>query len=223
MRRATFDVMSNIIHHCRSAAKVRENTPITSEFPYEVEIIAEKLKVPWAIALSNEGKIYFTERSGTIRVIEGGNLNPDPLITFKEPFISLGEGGLLGIALDPNFSENHYIYVMYSYSEGEQFYNRIVRLVEENNKASIDRIILDKIPASPVHNGGRIKIGPDKKLYITTGDAANAELSQDPSSLAGKILRIELDGSVPSDNPKNIIAHWNKSVKASAHSPPITV
>jgi glucose/arabinose dehydrogenase len=201
MRRTTFDVMSNIIYRCRSAAKVRENVPKPSEFPYEVEIIAENLNVPWAIDISNEGNLYFTERSGTIRIIEDGKLNPEPLITFREPFMSLGEGGLLGIALDPSFSENHYIYVMYSYSEGEQFYNRIVRLVEENNKAAIDRIILDKIPGSPIHSGGRLKIGPDKKLYITTGDAANPELSQDPLSLAGKILRIELDGSIPMDNP----------------------
>lgn len=201
MRRTNFDVMSNIIYRCRNAAKSRENIINTVELPYVVEIIAEKLKVPWAIDISKDGKIYFTERSGTVRVIEDDKLNPEPLITFKESFTSLGEGGLLGIALDPNFSQNHYIYVMYSYSEGDRFFNRIVRLIEQNSKASIDRIILDKIPGSPIHNGGRIKIGPDNKLYITTGDAANAELSQDPLSLAGKILRIELDGSIPTDNP----------------------
>lgn len=134
-------------------------------------------------------------------MIEDGKLNTQPLITFGAPFISQGEGGLMGIALDPNYSQNHYMYVMHSYVEDNQIYNRVVRLIERNNKAFIDRILLDKIPGGQIHNGGRIKIGPDKKLYITTGDAANPALAQELASTAGKILQIELDGSIPVDNP----------------------
>jgi glucose/arabinose dehydrogenase len=122
-------------------------------------------------------------------------------MTFSVPFVSAGEGGLMGIALDPNYSQNHYMYVMHSYGEGNQIYNRVIRLVENNNRASIDRILLDRIPGGRIHNGGRLKIGPDKKLYITTGDSGNSALAQDPTSLAGKILRIELDGRIPADNP----------------------
>jgi len=107
----------------------------------------------------------------------------------------------MGIALDPNYSQNHYMYVMHSYAEGNRIYNRVVRLVENNNRASLDRVLLDKIPGGRIHNGGRIKIGPDQKLYITTGDAGNSALAQDYTSTAGKILRIELDGSIPKDNP----------------------
>jgi glucose/arabinose dehydrogenase len=107
----------------------------------------------------------------------------------------------MGIALDPNYSQNHYMYVMHSYAEGNRIYNRVVRLVENNNNASIDQVLVDKIPGGRIHNGGRLKIGPDQKLYITTGDAGNPELAQDPTSTAGKILRIELDGTVPKDNP----------------------
>ena len=154
-----------------------------------------------AIDISNDGKLYFTERSGSIRIIENSKLNPEPLITFNFPFISQGEGGLMGIALDPNFSQNHYIYVMHTYSNNNRIYNRVIRLVENNNKASIDRILMDNIPGGQFHNGGRIKIGPDKKLYITTGDAENPALAQNITSTAGKILRIELDGSIPKDNP----------------------
>lgn len=171
------------------------------QLPYDIEIIAENLYVPWAIAISDHGKLYFTERSETIKTIENGQLNPQPLITFAPPFISQGEGGLMGIALDPNHSQNHYIYVMYSYAEGNQIYNRVVRLIENNNTASIDRILIDRIPGGRFHNGGRLKIGPDGKLYVTTGDAGNPSLAQDPLSLAGKILRIERDGTIPSDNP----------------------
>ncbi|MDU1350672.1 MAG: PQQ-dependent sugar dehydrogenase [Clostridium argentinense] len=174
---------------------------ILLEFPYEIEIVAENLYVPWAIAISDEGKIYFTERSGAIRMIEDGQLHPEPLITFDLPFISQGEGGLMGIVLDPNYSQNRYIYVMHSYVENNQIYNRVVRLIEQNNKALIDHVIIDKIPGGRIHNGGRIKIGPDKKLYITTGDAGNSALAQDITNTAGKVLRIELDGSIPKDNP----------------------
>ncbi|MBU5308328.1 PQQ-dependent sugar dehydrogenase [Clostridioides mangenotii] len=171
------------------------------QFPFEIEVIAENLYVPWAIDISDASDLYFTERSGSIRVIEDGKLNPQPLITLPAPFISQGEGGLMGIALDPNYSQNNYLYVMHTYMEDNQIYNRVVRLVINENTASIDRVLIDKIPGGQIHNGGRIKIGPDKNLYITTGDAGNSALSQDPTSTAGKILRIRLDGSIPDDNP----------------------
>ncbi len=171
------------------------------QLPYDIEIIAENLYVPWAVAISNEGRIYFTERSGSVRVIENGMLLTQPLITFGPPFISTGEGGLMGIELDPDFLQNHYIYVMHTYREGNQIYNRVVRLIEQGNKASLDRVLIDKIPGAQIHNGGRIKVGPDGKLYIATGDAADPQLAQDPLSTAGKILRIERDGSIPDDNP----------------------
>ncbi|MEG0774264.1 PQQ-dependent sugar dehydrogenase [Clostridium sp.] len=182
---------------------VKGNITSLRQFPYNIEVVAENLYVPWAIDISSDGKLYFTQRSGEIRIIENGKLLPQPLITFGPPFVSQGEGGLMGIVLDPNYSQNHYIYVMHSYSEGSRIFNRVVRLIEDNNKATIDRVILDRIPGGRIHNGGRLKIGPDKKLYITTGDAGNSALAQNPTSLAGKILRIELDGSIPVDNPFN--------------------
>ncbi len=201
MKRKIYNVLSNMILRGSNASKVKSKGVISREFPYEIEVVAENLYVPWAIDISNEGRLYFTERSGAIRIIEDGKLLPQPLIIFSAPFVSQGEGGLMGIALDPNYSQNHYMYVMHSYEEGNQIYNRVVRLVEKNNKASIDRVLIDKIPGGRIHNGGRIKIGPDRKLYITTGDAGNSALAQNITSTAGKILRIELDGSIPEDNP----------------------
>lgn len=195
------NILSKMIFRGGNAANVKTRSITSRQFQYEVEVIAENLYVPWAMDISNEGKIYFTERSGAIRIIEDGKLLIQPLITFGAPFVSRGEGGLMGIALDPNYSQNHYMYVMHSYAEGNRIYNRVVRLIENNNRASIDRVLLDRIPGGKIHNGGRLKIGPDKKLYITTGDAGNSALAQDLRSIAGKILRIELDGSVPKDNP----------------------
>lgn len=171
------------------------------ELQYDIEVVATNLNIPWAIAISPEGKLYVTERDGTIRIVEDGSLKSEPLISLQSPFISIGEGGLMGIALDPNFIQNRYLYIMYSYKENDVLYNRVVRLLEENDKATMDKIILDKIPAGSIHNGGRIKIGPDQKLYITTGDAGFPANAQDLTSTAGKILRIELDGGIPADNP----------------------
>ncbi len=184
-----------------NAAYVKANVVTSSEFPYDIEIIAENLYVPWAIDISDEGVLYFTERSGAVRMIKDGKLDPQPIIQFQTPFVSQGEGGLMGIVLDPNFSDNHYMYVMHSHEEDNQIYNRVLRLLEQNNRASIDRVLLDKIPGGAIHDGGRLKIGPDQKLYITTGDAGNSNLAQDLTSTAGKILRIELDGEIPQDNP----------------------
>ncbi|MBB6713222.1 PQQ-dependent sugar dehydrogenase [Clostridium gasigenes] len=201
MYKMVYNFLVNRVFNSRDAVNIKEKTIASRQFPYEIKVIAEKLYVPWAITISDEGKLYVTERSGSIRIIEDGKLIPQPLITFRAPFVSQGEGGLMGIVLDPNYSLNHYMYVMHSYLEGGRVYNRVVRLVENNNRASIDRVLLDKIPGGQIHNGGRIKIGPDNRLYITTGDAGNPALAQDPTSTAGKILRIELDGSIPQDNP----------------------
>jgi glucose/arabinose dehydrogenase len=170
------------------------------QFPYRIEVIAENLSVPWAIAESDDGRIFFTERGGTIRVIENGRLNPQP-VAIISPIFTEAEAGLFGIALDPNFSENGYVYAMHTYSVGNNIYARIIRFVDRNNSLSLDNIIIDRIPSGRIHLGGRIKIGPDGKLYIPAGDANNYSFAQDPSILAGKILRLNLDGTIPEDNP----------------------
>lgn len=201
MKRIIYNIVPHKIFRSQRKISIKARGITSRQVPYEIKVIAEKLFVPWAIAISDNGKLYFTERSGTIRVIEGDRLNPRPLITFTSPFVSKGEGGLLGIALGTNYLQNHYMYVMHSYEDGGGLYNRVVRLIENNNRAEIDRVLIDKIPGGAIHNGGRIKIGPDKKLYITTGDAGSSNLAQDMGSTGGKILRIELDGSIPKDNP----------------------
>lgn len=201
MKKNIPNIFSNMLFRISNVDTTNIKAISSDDIPYKVEVIAKNLFIPWAMDISSDGRIFFTERPGRIRVIENGKLLKDPLIKFPNPFISQSEGGLLGIALDPNFTQNHYIYAMYSYAEGNRIYNRVVRLIENNNKASINGIILDKIPGALIHNGGRLKIGPDQKLYITTGDAANPGLAQNPASAAGKILRVDLDGRIPKDNP----------------------
>ncbi|HEY7367626.1 MAG TPA: PQQ-dependent sugar dehydrogenase [Nitrosopumilaceae archaeon] len=167
---------------------------------YNVEVItvAENLQIPWEIAFAPDERIFFTERVGKLRVIEDGNLNPEPVAILN---VGAVEGGLLGLALDPNFEENHYLYLYYTYNEFPFTYNKVVRYTEHDNTLSDELILVDKIPGAAIHDGGRLKFGPDEKLYITTGDAANADAAQDLKSLSGKILRINPDGTIPADNP----------------------
>lgn len=193
-------VLSLMVPVAACEATDTEGTAV-QEIPYAAEVVADHLDVPWAIDIAGDGRIFFTERPGRVRVIQEGSLLTEPVISFPAPFIAEGEGGLLGLALDPKFTENHYLYVYHTYVEGDTVYNRVLRLREANNRAQIDKVLLDRIPGSGIHNGGRLKIGPDQLLYITAGDARIPQLAQDRASLAGKILRIRLDGSIPADNP----------------------
>jgi len=164
----------------------------------KVETVAENLDIPWSIVWDPDGTIFFTERNGNVRIIQDGIVSEKPILSLD---VGGFEGGLLGIALDPNYSENHYIYLFYTYNNFFSTENKVVRYVESNLTLSEDKVLIDKIPGGPNHDGGRIQFGPDGKLYITTGDAGNAGLAQDKNSVAGKILRINSDGSIPEDNP----------------------
>lgn len=169
--------------------------------PYRQEVVADRLDVPWAIEIAPDGTIFFTERPGVVRVIREGKLVKDPVIAMPSPFVSKGEGGLLGLALDPKFADNRYMYVYHTYEEKGQTKNRVLRLVERNDKATLDKVLIEGLPGSTNHNGGRIKFGPDGYLYITAGDRYEPPLAQDTKSLGGKILRIRSDGLIPADNP----------------------
>ncbi|MGA9909624.1 MAG: PQQ-dependent sugar dehydrogenase [Nitrososphaeraceae archaeon] len=165
-----------------------------------IAIMADKLQTPWSIAFSENGTGFFTERSGTIKEINAnGKMLKDPLAYIRVD--QIGEGGLLGIALHPNFTSNHKMYVYHTYSNNSGTFNKVLMLLEKQDKIIDSETIFDGIPGGTFHNGGRLKFGPDSKLYVSTGDASKPELAQDKNSLAGKILRINDDGSIPQDNP----------------------
>lgn len=156
-----------------------------------VGVVAKNLEVPWAITFAQDGRLFFTERAGRVNVIENSAVRK----IADAPVAQTGESGLHGIALSAD-----YIYIYYTYSRGGTLLNRVSRFKERAGLAS-EEIILDNISGASLHDGGRIKFGPDGKLYITTGDALQAEQAQNVSSLVGKILRINPDGSIPVDNP----------------------
>ena len=164
-----------------------------------VTILAENLDKPRAIAVSND-RIFVTEKDGMIKVIQNNTLLESPLATLRGADVF--DGGLLGIALHPNFSTNHYMYVFLTYEEDDNLWNKILRITESDNKLQNAETILDKIPGSSFTNGGFMKFGPDEKLYVGTGTISDAShLPQDLDSLSGKILRLNDDGTIPDDNP----------------------
>ena len=201
MINGSFTTLSHMLAWYRNKDYIRLGVLNAQNSSFQIEVIAENLNIPWAVHLSEDGRLFFTERGGNLRVIENGILNPVPVYTFGPPFVNTGEGGLMGLALDRDFLSNGYIYLMYTYEENGELYNRVVRMEIEGNTTSGEEILLDRIPAGQSHNGGRLKIGPDSYLYITAGDAGDRDLAQDINSLAGKILRIGTDGSIPPDNP----------------------
>jgi glucose/arabinose dehydrogenase len=165
-----------------------------------VETVLDNLKNPWELEFAPDGTIFFTERDGKLWVID----NESTLHLVAEFSASnTVEGGLLGLELDPDYENNHFLYLYQTYLDIPTHQNKVVRYTVNNNQLTDELVLIDKIPGALWHDGGRIKFGPDEMLYITTGDATNANLSQDTASLAGKILRINSDGTVPSDNPFN--------------------
>ncbi|RDJ31702.1 MAG: PQQ-dependent sugar dehydrogenase [Crenarchaeota archaeon] len=164
-----------------------------------VEIIATNLEKPRAIDFADD-RIFLTEKIGRVRVIQNNTLLEEPLATFRTA--NVFDGGLLGIATHPEFKTNNLLYVYYTYEEDGKLWNKVVQIKEKNNKLEDAITIIDKIPGSPFSNGGALKFGPDKKLYITTGSTSDSShLPQDLDSLAGKVLRINDDGTIPNDNP----------------------
>lgn len=160
------------------------------------EIVADNLQIPWEIVFLPDGNLLVTERLGTLK-----RIGKEGRVYIIEGVKHVGEGGLLGVALHPRFSENHWIYLYLTTAVGDGLKNRVERYRLENNRLSEKKVIIDNIPGAVYHDGGRIAFGPDGYLYITTGDAGNSNLAQNINSLAGKILRLKDNGSIPADNP----------------------
>ncbi|CUU02471.1 Glucose/arabinose dehydrogenase, beta-propeller fold [Candidatus Thermokryptus mobilis] len=165
----------------------------------EVKVWVQDLEIPWSLVFLPDGRALVSERPGRIRLIENGKLVPEPYMIINVKHI--GEGGLMGLAVHPDFPNKPYIYAMYTYESDGKIFNRVIRIKDEGRKGVFDKVIIDSILGARFHNGGRIKFGPDKMLYITTGEIFKGELAQDLNSLNGKILRLTPDGEIPSDNP----------------------
>lgn len=163
-----------------------------------LQSVLSGLNFPVGLVQASDGRIFYNERlTGRVRVINS-NWQLDPTEFCSVTVQTSSEQGLLGLALDPNFTSNQTLYVYYT-AQGST--NRVSRLVKPSNGPCAETQILPNLPTSGNHNGGIITFGPDGKLYIVIGDAEVPSNAQDPNSLAGKILRVNTDGSAAPGNP----------------------
>ena len=164
-----------------------------------VVILAESLERPRNIAISGDS-IFVTEREGRIRLVQNGTLLEEPVAVLRS--VEDFDIGLTGIAAHPDYASNGLLYAYISYRQDGTLYNRIMMITVVDDKLQDAVSILEGIPGSRFANGGIMKFGPDRMLYVGTGTPSeSSHLPQDPNSLAGKILRINDDGTIPQDNP----------------------
>jgi len=176
---------------------------------YEVQTFIDNLNFPVTMAFAPDGRIFFTEKYGAVRVADAnGKLQPQPVIVL--PTDAAGERGLLGIALDPGFTNNHYVWIYHTWSDPDHTrdkpYNRIVRFKEENGVGVDPQVAFEaaiEFVDSTILNGGNIHFGPDGMLYITVGTTNNIYIANEPDSPQGKIHRVipTVPVGVPPDNP----------------------
>ena len=173
--------------------------PVVSGFTQS--IVASGLQSPTAMEFAPDGRLFVLEQPGRVRVIKDGVLLPTPFMSVNVS--SSGERGMLGIAFAPDFATTRYVYLYYT-ATSPTVHNRVVRVRANGDvvEAGSEVALLDLPTVSATnHNGGAIHFGSDGKLYIAVGDNAVSQNSQSLNTPLGKMLRINADGTIPSDNP----------------------
>ncbi|MEQ8338855.1 MAG: PQQ-dependent sugar dehydrogenase, partial [Cyclobacteriaceae bacterium] len=171
-----------------------------------ISVMAENLEVPWDLHLGPGNKLWYTEQKGTVTYLDLGTGEKSLLLTLEDVHYQKSRG-LLSLSLHPDFENSPTVFLHYNYLKialaDTLIKSRVVayRFDSQNEKLDFDTILLDEIPGQTYHNGSRMIISPDNKLLMTMGDAGKKMNSQDPGSLSGKLLRMNLDGSIPDDNP----------------------
>ncbi len=169
-----------------------------------VEEISQRLDTPWEMALAADGRIFFTQRPGVISVVQNGTTSVR--LSLDSVVAEIGESGLLGLTLHPEFTSNGYVYFGYTYAKSKMplhLVNKLVRYREDpaTKKPLFDKVLVDGIEGNYVHNSGPLEFGPDGMLYWAIGEVFNPPLAQDLSNLNGKIIRMTDEGAIPADNP----------------------
>jgi glucose/arabinose dehydrogenase len=173
---------------------VEDNTPGSN--------YADHLDTPWEMEFAPDGRLFVTQRPGSIAIVENGNTKL--WLALDSVVEEVGESGLFGIEIDPEFNQNHYVYFAYTYAASKaplKLVNKIVRYKDNSGTPAFDKVLIDGIEGNYLHNIGALEFGPDGMLYCTSGERFLPQVAQDMSSLNGKILRMTRDGAVPADNP----------------------
>lgn len=197
------------------AEPTAEPTPEVPEVPRvqvtDVDVVAEKLAAPWGLARLPDGDFLVTlrDKAKLLRIDQKTGkktaLTGPGAAELTDNTATVGEGGLLGLALSPNYAADHQVFVYRTAEAGNQVLSGTVT----GNQLGTLEVIIEEIPAAQIHNGGGLAFGPDGHLYIGTGDADTPEEAQNIDSLAGKILRVTADGAIPTDNPMPGLPVWS--------------
>ncbi len=166
---------------------------------FAVQTLITGLEIPWSLAFTPDSRLFITERPGRVRVYRNGQLLAEPALTLTDVFTT-GESGVLGLAVHPDFASNRYVYLTYTASGPRGPIARLMRFREVDNRLAEGVVLLDDVPAANIHNGSRVRFGPDRRLYVTFGDVAVPSAAQDVASLNGKILRLNDDGTSATGN-----------------------
>jgi glucose/arabinose dehydrogenase len=171
-------------------------------------VLTSNLDTPWELLWGPDNMIWVSERGGRISRVDPANGRKQVAGDVDGVYES-GEGGLMGMTLHPDFPRHPWVYAMHTYSSERGTRNRLVRLRWNGTALGGQETLLEGIAGGGIHNGSRVVVGRDRMLYITTGDAGYADQAQDSMSFTGKVLRLDLDGRVPSDNPFRQSATWS--------------
>lgn len=195
---------------------------------FKVETIARGLEVPWDLEPLPDGRMFILERAGRVRVLRDQQLDPTPYQVTLENFVTRGEGGLMDLALHPNYATNKLVYLSYTVETNGAMHTRVTRFRDTGTGLVLERQILNADPIEGTkHFGSRIGFGKDGKLYVTLGERAKWDQAQDLGNVNGKTLRLQDDGTIPSDNPfvgrtgakPEIFSYGNRNVQAMAFQP----
>ena len=171
------------------------------ETEVDTSTIITGLDIPWEIQWGPDDYIWTTERFGRISRIHPKTGEQDIILDISSQVYQNGESGLLGMVLHPDFENEPYLYTAYTYNSSGQIFEKIVRFTYQDGELINEFILLDNIQGNSTHDGCRMIILPDNTLLLTTGDAQNQPAAQDINSLSGKTIRLNLDGTIPTDNP----------------------
>jgi glucose/arabinose dehydrogenase len=221
----TFILASSLFAQ-NSVVNPENQAPAEGHFstPYRVEVLARGLHVPWSIAMLPDKRVFFTERTGAVRVLHQDQLLPDPALT-----IDVAQGnkmGMLGLAADPHFPSNHFLYVAYDYRvepfdpRSPQFRLRVVRYREVDDRLIEPKTLLENLPAWSNHTGCRLRFAPDGTLFITTGDANEPAKAQQLDTFNGKVLHIKVDGTPATGNPFAGVPNAHEEIWSFGHRNP---
>jgi len=197
--RAPVLILATLLASCASGDTSSTGSDDRLPANLQATTLVSGLDTPWDLVWGPDDHIWVSERGGRISRVDPqtGERTTAGQLQVRES----GESGLLGIAFHPDFDASPYVYAVHSYAASGATRNQLVRMRYEAGALGTPQVLLDGIPGAGIHDGSRIVVGPDRLLYMTTGDASNPALAQDRDALAGKVLRLDLEGVPAPANP----------------------